>query len=142
MKAAKDLHTLQQAILYFADAEECLTHLAARRPEWKNGVVCPTCGSSKVSFLKNQLRWQCSSHHAKRQFSLKVGTIFEDSPLDLSTWLSFVWLITNAKRRISNAEMGHLLGVTRQTAWLMLRRVRLAHQVARTPAKWAANWEL
>ena len=96
--------------------------------EWADGVTCPTCGSSKVSFLKNQLRWQCSAHHAKRQFSVKVGTIFEDSPLGLDKWLPCVWLITNAKNGISSYEVGRALGVTQKTAWFMLHRVRLAHQ--------------
>ena len=114
--------------MYFAVPENCLTYLVARRPEWANGVVCPTCGSSKVSFLKNQLRWQCSARHPKRQFSVKVGTIFEDSPLGLDKWLPCVWLITNAKNGISSYEVGRALGVTQKTAWFMLHRVRLAHQ--------------
>ena len=93
--------TLQEAILFFAIPENCLTYLVARRAEWANGVVCPTCGSSKVSFLKNQLRWQCSARHPKRQFSVKVGTIFEDSPIGLDKWLPALWLITNCKNGIS-----------------------------------------
>jgi transposase-like protein len=128
MEAVKEPQTLQEAILYFANPENCLAYLAARRPEWENGVVCPTCGSTKVSFLKNQLRWQCAVHHAKRQFSVKVGTIFEDSPLGLEKWLPCVWLITNAKNGISSYEVGRALGVTQKTAWFMLHRVRLAHQ--------------
>jgi transposase-like protein len=118
--------TLQEAILYFAIPENCLNYIAVRR--WADGVACPTCGSTKVSFLKNQLRWQCSAHHAKRQFSVKVGTIFEDSPLGLDKWLPCVWLITNAKNGISSYEVGRALGVTQKTAWFMLHRVRLAHQ--------------
>jgi transposase-like protein len=128
MEAIKDPQTLQEAILYFADPENCLNYLVARRPEWANGVVCPACSSSKVSFLKNQLRWQCSSHHAKRQFSVKVGTIFEDSPLGLDKWLPCVWLITNCKNGVSSYEVARALGVTQKTAWFMLHRVRLAHQ--------------
>jgi transposase-like protein len=99
-----------------------------RRAEWQNGVICPSCGSDKVGFLKNQLRWQCSVRHPKRQFSVKVGTIFEDSPLGLDKWLPCVWLITNAKNGISSYEVGRALGVTQKTAWFMLHRVRLAHQ--------------
>ena len=120
--------TLQEAIVYFANAENCLSYLVARRTEWKNGVVCPTCGSGKVSFLKNQLRWQCSARHPKRQFSVKVGTIFEDSPLGLDKWLPCVWLITNCKNGISSYEIARDLKVTQKTAWFMLHRVRLAHQ--------------
>jgi transposase-like protein len=128
MEAVTNPQTLQDAILYFANPENCLSYLSVRRPEWADGVTCPTCGSSKVSFLKNQLRWQCSAHHAKRQFSVKVGTIFEDSPLGLDKWLPCVWLITNAKNGISSYEVGRALGVTQKTAWFMLHRVRLAHQ--------------
>jgi len=118
--------TLGEAILYFSSAENCLNYVAARR--WPNGVICPTCGSKKVSFLKNQGRWQCSSHHPKRQFSVKVGTIFEESPLGLDKWLPCVWLVTNCKNGVSSHEVARALGVTQKTAWFMLHRVRLAHQ--------------
>jgi transposase-like protein len=121
-----ELQTLQEAIIYFSDPENCLSYIAARR--WPNGVICPTCGSDKVSFLKNQLRWQCSSHHAKRQFSVKVGTIFEDSPLGLDKWLPCVWLVTNCKNGVSSWEIHRALGVTQKTAWFMLHRARLALQ--------------
>src|SRR5580704_9185429 len=120
--------SLQEAILYFSDQENCLNYLVARRPEWKKGVVCPTCGSKKVSFLKNQLRWQCSARHPKRQFSVKVGTIFEDSPLGLDKWLPAMWLILNCKNGVSSCEIARALDVTQKTAWFMLHRVRLAMQ--------------
>jgi transposase-like protein len=119
--------TLQEAIVYYSNPENCLTYLAKKR--WPNGVVvCPTCGNTGVSFLKNQLRWQCSSHHPKRQFSIKVGTIFEDSPIGLEKWLSAMWLITNAKNGISSWEIHRALGVSQKTAWFMLHRIRLSHQ--------------
>src|SRR3977135_2684680 len=120
--------TLQEAIVYFSNPENCLSYLVARRIEWKNGVICPTCGGTKVGFLANQLRWQCSARHPKRQFSVKVGTIFEDSPLGLDKWLPVVWLIVNAKNGISSWEIHRAIGVTQKTAWFMLHRVRLAMQ--------------
>ena len=128
MEATYEPKTLQEAIVYFTDQENCLNYLVARRPEWATGVVCPTCGSDKVSFLKNQLRWQCSVHHTKRQFSVKVGTIFEDSPIGLDKWLAAMWLILNAKNGISSCEIARALGVTQKTAWFMLHRIRLAQQ--------------
>src|SRR5580693_9589535 len=128
MEALYNPPTLQEAILYFAVPENCLKYLVARRAEWQNGVVCPTCGSDKVGFLKNQLRWQCSARHPKRQFSIKVGTIFEDSPLGLDKWLPCVWLITTCKNGVSSWEIHRDLGVTQKTAWFMLHRVRLAMQ--------------
>jgi|ERR1039458_7032846 transposase-like protein len=119
--------TLQEAVIYYSSAENCLNYLARKR--WPTGVVtCPTCGSPKVSFLENQLRWQCSSHHSKRQFSVKVGTILEDSPLGLDKWLPCMWLITNCKNGISSHEIHRALGVSQKTAWFMLHRIRLAHQ--------------
>jgi transposase-like protein len=119
--------TLQEAIIYFASPENCLKFLAAKR--WPDGVVkCPTCGSTSVSFLEKHLRWQCGSHHPKRQFSIKVGTIFEDSPLGLDKWLPAMWLITNAKNGISSWEISRALGVSQKTAWFMLHRIRLSHQ--------------
>jgi transposase-like protein len=120
--------TLQQAILYFSDPTNCLNYLVARRPEWKNGVVCPVCDSKTVGFLKNQLRWQCSVRHPKRQFSVKVGTIFEDSLIGLDKWLSAMWMILNRKNGISSCEIHRALGVTQKTAWFMLHRIRLASQ--------------
>ncbi len=120
--------TLQEAILYFSVPENCLTYLVARRPEWKNGVICPVCGSTKVSFLQHQLRWQCSSHHAKRQFSVKVGTIFEDSPLGLDKWLPAMWMLQNCKNGVASHEVARTLGITQKTAWFMLHRIRLAQQ--------------
>lgn len=123
---ATEPKTLQEAIQHFSIPENCLNYVAAKR--WPNGVVCPTCGSKKVAFLQNQSRWQCSNKHPKRQFSVKVGTIFEDSPLGLDKWLPCVWLITNCKNGISSWEIHRSLGVTQKTAWFMLHRVRLAFQ--------------
>ncbi len=128
MEAAYEPQTLQEAIRYFSTPEHCLSYLVARRPEWKNGVTCPECGSNKVGFLTKQLRWQCSNRHPRRQFSVKVGTIFEDSPLGLDKWLPAMWLILNCKNGVSNCEIGRALGVTQKTAWFMLHRIRLAQQ--------------
>lgn len=132
MEATYEPKTLQEAIVYFSDQENCLDYLVARRPEWKNGVICPICGSEKVGFLKNQLRWQCSVRHPKRQFSVKVGTIFEDSPLGLDKWLPAMWMILNCKNGISSCEIARALGVTQKTAWFMLHRIRLAMREPRT----------
>jgi len=118
--------TLIEAVRYFSDPQVCLEMMVNVR--WPNGVKCPTCGSEKVSFLANQCRWQCSTKHPKRQFSAKVGTIFEDSPIGLDKWLPVVWLLTNCKNGISSYEVARDLGVTQKTAWFMLQRVRLAMQ--------------
>lgn len=118
--------TLQEAILYFADADNCLDYLIVRR--WPKGVSCPTCGRTDVRFLKNQKKWQCKSVHHHRQFSIKVGTIFEDSPLGLDKWLTATWMITNDKNGISSYEIHRALNVTQKTAWFMLHRIRLALQ--------------
>ena len=122
MKAPK---TLQEAIIHFSDTDNCLEFMVMHR--WPDGVViCPTCGRKDVSFLANQKKWQCKSAHAKRQFSAKVGTIFEDSPLGLEKWLPAVWLITNSKNGVSSCEIARSLGVTQKTAWFMLHRIRFA----------------
>jgi transposase-like protein len=120
----KEPRTLQEAILYFADADNCLKYMANRR--WPNGVSCPTCGRTDVSFLANQRKWQCKSAHAKRQFTAKVGTIFEDSPLGLEKWLPAIWIITTAKNGVSSYKLSRSLGVTQKTAWFMLHRIREA----------------
>jgi transposase-like protein len=119
--------TLQEAIQYFSDPDNCLKYLAIRR--WPDGVItCPVCGGNRVGFLANQRRWQCSVRHPKRQFSVKVGTIFEDSPLPLEKWMPCLWLITNCKNGVSSWEIHRALGVTQKTAWFMLHRVRLTMQ--------------
>ncbi len=118
--------TLQEAIIYFADADNCLSYMVAHR--WPDGVTCPACGRNDVSWLPKQRKWQCKSSHAKRQFSAKVGTIFEDSPLGLEKWLPAVWMIAGAKNGISSCEIARALGITQKTAWFMLHRIRLAMQ--------------
>lgn len=118
--------TLQEAVVYFANPDNCVAHMVARR--WPDGVVCPRCGSRKVSFLATQRKWQCTSRHDKRQFTLKTGTIFEDSPLGLDKWLVAVWMLANCKNGASSWEMHRTLGVTQKTAWFMLHRIRLALQ--------------
>lgn len=118
--------TLIQAVRHFKDEQTCIDFLAAIR--WPNGVTCPTCGNETVGYLENQKRWQCSKKHPKRQFSVKVGTIFEDSPIGLDKWLPAMWLIVSCKNGISSYELGRAIGVTQTTGWFMLQRLRLALQ--------------
>ncbi len=119
--------TLREAILFFAAYENC--HKAVIAIRWPDGVVrCPTCGSDHVTYLANQRRWKCYEDHPRKQFSLKVGTIFEDSAISLEKWLPALWLLTNCKNGISSYELGRALGVTQKTAWFMLSRLRLALQ--------------
>lgn len=123
---ARSPKTLTEAIRFYADPDRC--HAAMVEARWPNGVKCPTCGSARVSFIGTRKLWECreTPRHPRRQFSVKVGTIFEDSPLGLDKWLPAVWLIANAKNGISSHELGRALGVTQKTAWFMLHRIRLA----------------
>jgi transposase-like protein len=117
--------TLREAILFFADYENCRKAVEAIR--WPDGVVrCPQCGSNHVTYLAKQRRYKCYGKHPKAQFSLKVGTIFEDSAVGLEKWLPALWLLTNCKNGISSYELARALGVTQKTAWFMLSRLRLA----------------
>jgi transposase-like protein len=119
--------TLQEAVIYFADPNHALAYMTELR--WPDGVVvCPTCGRKDVVFLHNQRKWQCKSTHAKRQFSAKVGTIFEDSPIPLEKWLVVVWMISNCKNGVSSYEIARTIGVTQKSAWFMLHRIRLGLQ--------------
>lgn len=119
--------TLLEAVQYFASEENCIDYLAAKR--WPDGVAaCPTCGKRGAGFLAKQKRWQCSNRHLLRQFSIKVGTIMEDSPIGLDKWLPVIWLIGNCRNGISSWEIHRDLGVTQKTAWFMLSRIRLAMQ--------------
>ncbi|HEV3511964.1 MAG TPA: IS1595 family transposase [Candidatus Sulfotelmatobacter sp.] len=123
---AHEPKTLQQAIQYFSDPNNCIDYLANRR--WKDGVVCPTCGSQEVSFVPSRRVWQCKTRHPKCQFSIKVGTIFEDSPIGLDKWLTAMWMVANCKNGVSSWEIHRALGVTQKSAWFMLQRIRLALQ--------------
>jgi transposase-like protein len=117
--------TLQQAVVYFSDRDTCLQEMVKFR--WPDGVVtCPTCGTEKVHFLPSRRLWECSQKHPKRQFSVKVGTIMEDSPIPLDKWLMGMWLLSNAKNGISSYELGKAIGITQKSAWFMLHRIRLA----------------
>ena len=118
--------TLLAAIRHFRNPQVCTDFLASIR--WPHGVKCPTCGNDKVAWLANQYRWQCSKKHPKRQFSVKVGTIFEDSAIGLDKWLPAMWMLCACKNGISSMELHRGLGVTQKTAWFMLARLRLALQ--------------
>lgn len=116
--------TLLQAIRYFADADVSLQFMAALR--WPNGVTCPHCAGVEHSFLQTRRIWKCKT--CRKQFSVKVGTVFEDSPIGLDKWLPCVWMLVNCKNGISSYEVARDLGVTQKTGWFMLHRIRLAMQ--------------
>src|ERR1700722_18913502 len=119
--------TLQQAIQFFSEYENCRQFMISIR--WADGVVrCPQCGSEKITYLENAKLYKCNAKHARQKFSLKVGTIFEDSPISLEKWLPAVWLLVSAKNGISSYEIHRALGVTQKSAWFMMHRIRLAMQ--------------
>ena len=116
--------TLQKAIQHFSDEQVCIDTIAALR--WPQGVTCPACGHKEHYYLKTQKRWKCKD--CNRQFSVKLGTIFEDSPIHLSKWLLVMWMIANCKNGVSSYEIHRAIGVTQKSAWFMLHRIRLAMQ--------------
>ncbi len=117
--------TLQEAIQYFTDFENCRQFMVAIR--WPDGQVrCPKCESTKVTYLAKARLYKCYGDHPKAKFSLKVKTVFEDSPIALEKWLPAVWMLVNDKNGISSWELHRALGVTQKTAWFMLHRIRLA----------------
>src|SRR5215469_8868819 len=119
--------TLQEAVIYFSEYENCHEFMANLR--WPDGkVICPHCGSDDVAWLPNARVFKCYQKHPLQKFSLKVGTIFEDSPIPLQKWLPVMWLIVNAKNGISSWEIHRAIKVTQKTAWFMLQRARLAMQ--------------
>lgn len=115
---------LREAIVHFSDMQGRHDFLTALR--WQGTVSCPRCGDTAVGFVKTRRIWNCKG--CKKQFSVKLGTIFEDSPLGLDKWLPAVWLIVNAKNGISSCELHRALDVTQKTAWFMLHRIRYALQ--------------
>jgi ISXO2-like transposase domain/Transposase zinc-ribbon domain len=123
----KQPKTLQEAVVFYADPNNALAYMVLLR--WPDGIVrCPTCDRDDVVFLHNQRKWQCKSVHAKRQFSAKVGTIFEDSPIAIEKWIVVVWMLSNCRNGISSYEIARTIGVTQKSAWLMLHRIRLGLQ--------------
>jgi len=113
--------TLQETIKYFSDESVCINFIASLR--WAGGVaVCPRCENTSTSFLSTRNVWKCKG--CKKQFSVKVGTIFEGSNISLDKWICAIWLITNAKNGISSYEIHRAIGVTQKTAWFMMHRVR------------------
>ena len=116
--------TLVEAVRHFSDENTCFEFVKQMR--WSDKVVCPLCGHDEHSFVSTRKIWQCKG--CQKQFSVKKGTIFEDSPIKLDKWLIAMWLIANAKNGISSYELHRSLGVTQKTAWFMLHRIRLAMQ--------------
>ena len=117
--------TLQQATVYFSDPDNCVAFLVARR--WPDGVVkCPLCGTAGAKYLSERRVWQCKKRHAGSQFSIKVGTIFEDSAISLDKWLMAMWMVASCRNGISSHEIKRTIGITQKSAWHMLHRIRLA----------------
>lgn len=139
---ARDPKTSQEAILYFSKPENCIEYLAERR--WPDGKArCPICGRDDAAYLPARRLWQCKTRHPKAQFSIKVGTIFEDSAIGLDKWLAAMWMVSNCKNGVSSWEIHRTLGVTQKTAWFMLHRIRLAlKETARTSLALAAPWKV
>jgi transposase-like protein len=121
---AHEPKTLQSAIVYFSNPDNCVSYLVDRR--WPNGVACPTCGRTDVSYVPARRVWQCKTRHPKNQFSAKVGTVMEDSPLGLDKWLTAMWMVGNCKNGVSSWEIHRSLGIGQKAAWFMLHRIRLA----------------
>ncbi len=123
--AVKQPKTLLEAVRYFSNERNAWLCVVNRR--WPDGAVtCPRCGSGKVRLIESRMIWRCNG--CSRQFSVRIGTIFEDSPIPFAKWLPAMWLITNAKNGVSSCELARSLGVTQKTAWFMLHRIRLAYQ--------------
>src|SRR5215216_1013727 len=116
--------TLIEAIRYFSNEDVCVQFVARLR--WPDGPICPRCGSPAYSFLSTRRVWK--STDCKKQYSVKLGSIFEDSPLGLDKWLAAMWMIANSKNGVSSHEMGRALGITQKSAWFLLHRIRLAMQ--------------
>jgi transposase-like protein len=118
-----EIKTLQQAIRYFSDEQVCIDTVASLR--WADSKpTCPACGRQEHYYLKTQKRWKCKECY--KQFSVKLGTIFEDSPITLDKWLIALWMLTNCRNGVSSYEVARALGITQKSAWFVLHRLRLA----------------
>lgn len=121
----KEPKTLQAAIVYFSDPDRALAYMVTRR--WRDGnVICPTCGADGVRFIATRRMFECKNEHPRKQFSVKVGTIMEDSAIPLDKWLTAMWMMANCKNGVSSYELHRTLGVTQKSAWFMVHRIRLS----------------
>lgn len=120
----KQFDTLIQMMSAFPDEQSAIDHFTAIR--WKNGAFCPTCGSTKVYHFSDKRTHKCGD--CRKRFSIKVGTIFEDSKIELRKWLMAIWLITSHKKGIASTQLAKDIGVTQKTAWFMTQRLRYAAQ--------------
>ena len=118
--------TLQEAIIYFADFENCKNFVVSHL-RWTDGVVkCPRCSSEKVFWIEKERVWKCYGKHDHAKFSMKTGTVMEDSAISVDKWLVALWLIVNCKNGISSCEMAKDLGITQKSAWFLNHRIRMA----------------
>jgi len=119
--------TLIEVVRYFSDPQVCFDYTLQLR--WPDGIArCPTCDRDDPRFLAREQRWECRARHPRKKFSLKTGTIFEESAIGLDKWFTAMWLLVNAKNGISSMEIHRAIGVTQKSAWFMLQRLRLAMQ--------------
>src|SRR6266699_3644649 len=133
--------TLQEAVIHFSHFQNC--HEFMMKLRWPDGkVLCPRCGSDDVDFLPNARVFKCYQKHDRQKFSLKVGTVFEDSPLGLDKWLPVMWMLVNCKNGVSSWEIHRAIGVTQKSAWFMLQRARLAIQDPQTGGKLGGEVEV
>src|SRR5437016_3476646 len=127
MSDIKEPKTLQEAIIYYSDLDRCIDYLALKR--WPDGkAVCPVCGGKNVHYLAARRLWKCSNRHYKRQFSIKVGSVMDDSPIGLDKWLAAMWMLAGDKNGVSSYEIHRGLGITQKSAWFLMHRIRLAMQ--------------
>jgi transposase-like protein len=127
--------TLLEAIQYFSDEQVCIDAVAEMR--WPDGPKCPECWAEKPYYIKTQKRWKC--RNCRIQFSVKRGSIFEDSAVSLTKWLPALWLLVNCKNGVSSHELSRSLGVTQKTAWFMLQRLRLVLKALNMGTKFGSN---
>ena len=115
---------VREALAFFSSPARCVEFAAALR--WPEGVRCPTCGGGEVTYLATRRLWKCRNAHPRRQFSVKSGTLFEDSAVGLDKWFALIWMIANHSPAPTSYEIAAALGVTQKTAWFMLHRIRAA----------------
>ena len=120
--------TPSEAVAFFADADTSRRCVAALR--WPDGIACPVCGSRWLHFDRTRNGWECHTRHPRRRFTLKTGTLFEDSSVPISKWLVAIWIFAGSATVPNSRALARRLGVTQKTAWFMLLRIRIAARLA------------
>lgn len=120
LKGPEDFDSLIEVLEYFDSEQKCVDYFQLKR--WGDNPICPHCDHSKIYKFSDGKRFKCAK--CRKQFTVRVGTIFEGSNISFRKWFAAICLIVNHKKGISSYQLARDVRVTQRTAWFMLQRIR------------------